>query len=125
MFPSLCLSIISAKDPACKLQFHLPMQLSQCLRNELLTGMRTRIVLHTRLTLLMIMSMTASCTVIFSQSAADTVIRIPDVEIKASRYQQFGNDIKTDEYHQDELSPFSGESLGRFLISKTALNVRS
>ncbi|HNR43280.1 MAG TPA: TonB-dependent receptor plug domain-containing protein [Bacteroidales bacterium] len=87
--------------------------------------MRTRIVLHTRLTLLMIMSMTASCTVIFSQSAADTVIRIPDVEIKASRYQQFGNDIKTDEYHQDELSPFSGESLGRFLISKTALNVRS
>jgi len=64
-------------------------------------------------------------TVMFSQSIADTIIQIPDVVVRASRFQQFRSDIKTDEFTSEELSPFAGESLGRFLISKTALNVKS
>jgi outer membrane cobalamin receptor len=73
----------------------------------------------------MILSLTASVRIIFSQSITDTVIRIPDVVVKASRLQQFRNDIKSDVFTSEELSPYSGESLDRFLISKTALNVKS
>ena len=60
-----------------------------------------------------------------SQSLTDSIFHIPDVVIKASRFQHFRNDIKTDVFGKDELSSYAGESLGHLLISSTALNVRS
>lgn len=44
-------------------------------------------------------------TVMFSQSIADTIIQIPDVVVRASVFQQFRSDIKTDEFTSEELSP--------------------
>lgn len=85
--------------------------------------MGTKTLLFIRSALLTILSIIYG-TAAFTQSIADTIIQIPDVVIKASRFQQFRNDIKTDEFTSEELSPYSGESLGRFLISKTALNVK-
>jgi vitamin B12 transporter len=62
---------------------------------------------------------------IFAQSITDTIIRIQDVVVRASRNQQFRNDIKTDSFTTEEMSRFAGESLGQFLIDETAINVKS
>ena len=60
-----------------------------------------------------------------AQSISDTIYQIPDVVISAPRSQYFRNDIKSDVFSQDEMRQFAGESLGSFLISNTALNVKT
>lgn len=60
-----------------------------------------------------------------AQSITDTTYHIPDVVIKASRSQHFINDIKTVVFSKDVLHSHAGESLGRFFIHNTALNVKA
>ena len=60
-----------------------------------------------------------------AQSLYDTTLTIPEVIISATRPWHFRNDIKTDVFTSEELQAFEGESLGRFLIDNTALNVKA
>jgi vitamin B12 transporter len=60
-----------------------------------------------------------------AQSITDTIYQIPDVVISASRTQYFRDDVKSVVFSQDEIKPFTGESLGHFIISNTALNVKA
>ncbi len=61
----------------------------------------------------------------FSQPIADTIYHIPDVIISAPRSHHFRSDVKADIFSPDDLRPHAGESLGRFLLYNTALNVKS
>ena len=60
-----------------------------------------------------------------AQSLNDTTLTIPEVVISATRFQQFRNDVKTDVFTSKELQSYAGESLGQFLISNTAINVKA
>lgn len=72
------------------------------------------------------MLVSAACQkVLIAQSITDSIFHIPDVVVRASRSQQFRNDVKTDTFGRDELSTYAGESLGHFLMSSTALNVKA
>lgn len=86
--------------------------------------MRIKIILLIKLWLILLFVAEANCDLL-AQSISDTTYHIPDVVIRASRSQHFRNDIKTDVFSKDELLPHSGESLGRFLMNKTALNVKT
>lgn len=67
-----------------------------------------------------------SCNIdVAAQSLYDTTLTIPEVIISAPRPQHFRNDIKTDVFTAEELHPYAGESLGRFLTGNTAINVKS
>lgn len=63
---------------------------------------------------------------VYGQSSiSDTVILIQDVVVNASRSQHFRNDLKAEIFTEKDLMPFAGESLGRFLMLNTALNIRA
>ena len=74
---------------------------------------------------LILLFATQFCVYLQAQSITDTIFQIQDVVIKASRIQHFSNDIKTDVFSLEQLGTHAGESLGRFLLSNTALNVRT
>jgi vitamin B12 transporter len=60
-----------------------------------------------------------------AQSITDTIFQIKAVVIKASRSQHFRNDIKTDVFTTKDLKPFTGESLGRFFMNNSAINIKT
>ena len=60
-----------------------------------------------------------------AQFLYDTTLTIPEVTINAPRPWHFRDDIKTDVFTSEKLQSFEGESLGRFLIGNTALNVKT
>ena len=86
---------------------------------------RIRVLLFNKATWLALLFLTKCSLDLIAQSITDTIFHIPDVVISASRIQHFRNDVKTDLFSLDELSPYAGESLGHFLISSTALNVKA
>ena len=73
---------------------------------------------------LLVATMGLNSTVI-AQSITDTVFQVPDVVVTAPRNQHFGNDIKTEVFTSEELDGYSGEPLGKFLASSTAINVKA
>ena len=87
--------------------------------------MRRKVFLFIKVTWLILIFSTTDSGEVVAQSITDTIYQIPDVVISASRRQHFKNDIKTDVFSQDELSPYAGESLGHFLTCNTALNVKA
>ncbi len=66
-----------------------------------------------------------SATCLTAQIPYDTTLTIPEIIISAPRQQHFKNDVTTGVFIHEELQSYEGESLGRFLISNTALNVKS
>lgn len=66
-----------------------------------------------------------SSVILRAQSITDTIFQIGDVVIKASRIQHFRNDIKTDVFTTEDLKPFTGESLGRFFMNNSAINIKT
>jgi outer membrane cobalamin receptor len=84
-----------------------------------------RCVLSDKPAWLFIVFLTACTINLKAQSLYDTTLTIPEVIISAPRPWHFRNDIKTDVFTSEDLQPFEGESLGRFLIGNTALNVKA
>ncbi|HVN56784.1 MAG TPA: TonB-dependent receptor plug domain-containing protein [Bacteroidales bacterium] len=82
-------------------------------------------IVHDKRACLLLAVLLVSTTCITAQSLPDTTLAIPEVTINASRPDHFRSDIKTDIYTASDLKPFAGESLGRFLISNSSLNLKS
>lgn len=87
--------------------------------------MRTKILMFIKMSWLALLFAASGSAEVLAQSITDTIYQIPDVTISASRTEYFRNDVMSVVFSQDEMKPFSGESLGRFLISNTALNIKA
>ncbi len=87
--------------------------------------MRKRNSLYVETILLMLLIALAGSQSVVGQSVTDTIFQIQDVVVSASRSQHFRDDTKALVFAQDEFSPFAGESLGRFLMNNTSLNIKA
>ncbi len=87
--------------------------------------MRIRAFLYIKVIWLTLLLATQSCVNVRAQSITDTIFQIGDVVIKGSRLQYFRNDIKTDVFTTEDMKPFTGESLGRFFMNNSAINIKT
>ena len=87
--------------------------------------MRMKDFLLLRIMWLALLMAVQSGVILHAQSITDTIFQIEDVVIRAPRNQHFKNDIKTDVFTTEDLKPFAGESLGRFLMNNSAINIKT
>lgn len=87
--------------------------------------MRIKASLFSKVMWLTLLLASHSGVILRAQSITDTIFQIKDVVIKASRSHHFRNDIKADVYTTEDLKPFTGESLGRFFMNNSAINIRT
>lgn len=87
--------------------------------------MRMKDSLLLRIMWLALLMAVQSGVILHAQSITDTIFQIEDVVIRAPRIQHFKNDIKTDVFTTKDLKPFAGESLGRFLMNNSAINIKT